>query len=49
LEDLSVDGRNGIGRCGLDPSGSVSVPVAGYSEHRNEPSGSIKGGGFLTS
>jgi hypothetical protein len=32
---------------GLDSSGSVQGPVAGFCEHDNEPSGSMKGGGFL--
>jgi hypothetical protein len=35
--------------CGLDASGSGWGPVAGCCEHGNEPSGSIKGGEFLTS
>jgi hypothetical protein len=33
--------------CGLDASGSGQGPVAGSSEHGNEPSGSIKGEEFL--
>jgi hypothetical protein len=33
--------------CGLDSSGAGYRPVAGYCEHSNEPSGSIKRGEFL--
>jgi hypothetical protein len=33
--------------CPLDSSGSGQGPVAGYCEHGNEPSGSIKGGVFI--
>jgi hypothetical protein len=36
-----------VGSCGLDSSGSGQGPVAGCCEHGNEPSDSIKGGGFL--
>jgi hypothetical protein len=36
-----------VGRCGLDVSGLGKGPVAGFCKHGNEPSGSIKGGGFL--
>jgi hypothetical protein len=36
-----------VERCGLDASGSGQVPVAGFCEHGNEPSGSIKGEEFL--
>jgi hypothetical protein len=32
---------------GLDSSSSGQRPVVGFSEHGNEPSGSIKGGEFL--
>jgi hypothetical protein len=40
--------NTGMGRCGLDSSGSGHGPVAGSCEHGNEPSGSIiKGGEFL--
>jgi hypothetical protein len=38
-----------VGRCGLDSSGSVQGPVEGPCEYCNEPSGSVKGGNFLTS
>jgi hypothetical protein len=31
----------------LDSSGSGQGPVAGYCEHFNEPSGSVKRRGFL--
>jgi hypothetical protein len=34
-----------VGRCGLDASGSGQGPVAGPSEHVNEFSSFIKGGG----
>jgi hypothetical protein len=34
---------------GLDSCGSGWEPVMGSCEHCNEPSGSIKGGGFLAS
>jgi hypothetical protein len=33
-----------VGKCGLDASGSGWGPMAGFFEHGNEPSGSIKGG-----
>jgi hypothetical protein len=33
--------------CGLDSLGSEQGPVAGFCEHGNEPSGSIKGREFL--
>jgi hypothetical protein len=33
--------------CGLDLSGSGQVPVAGFCDHDNELSGSIKDGKFL--
>jgi hypothetical protein len=54
-EDLDADGRIilqrilniGCKRCGLDLSGSGYEPVAGSCEYGNEPSGSIKGRGFL--
>jgi hypothetical protein len=36
-----------VGRCGLHASGSRQGPVAGFCEHGDEPSGSIKGGEFL--
>jgi hypothetical protein len=36
-----------VGRCGLNPAGSGSGPVAESSEHCNETSGSIRGGEFL--
>jgi len=36
-----------VGKCGLDTFGSGQGPVAGTSEHGNDPSGSIKGGEFL--
>jgi hypothetical protein len=36
-----------MGRCALDSSGTGQGPVAGCFEHRNEPSGSIKGGELL--
>jgi hypothetical protein len=36
-----------VGRCGLHACGSGYGPVAGSSEHGNEPSGSIKGREFL--
>jgi hypothetical protein len=36
-----------VGRCKLDPSGSYVGPVAGYYEHYNEPSSTIKGGIFV--
>jgi hypothetical protein len=51
-EDLGVDGRiilewilgkNRLGRCDLDASGSGYGPVAGSCEHGNEPSDSTKG------
>jgi hypothetical protein len=35
--------------CGLDSSGSEQSPVVGSCEYSNEPSGSIKDGGFLAS
>jgi len=35
-----------MGGCGLDSSGSEWEPVAGFCEHSNEPSSSIKDGGF---
>jgi hypothetical protein len=34
-------------RCGLDASDSGYGPEAGFCEHGNETSGSIKGGEFL--
>jgi hypothetical protein len=36
-----------VRNCGLDSSGSGYGPVAGSFEHGNEPSGSLKGEGFL--
>jgi hypothetical protein len=54
-EHLGIDGRiilklilgiYGGGVCCLDTSGSVG-PLAGCSERSNEPSVSVKGGGFL--
>jgi hypothetical protein len=33
-----------MGRCELDSPGSGQGPVVDWSEHGNEPSGSIKGG-----
>jgi hypothetical protein len=36
-----------LGGRGLDSSGSGQGPVAGYCEHDNEPSGSIKCGEFF--
>jgi len=36
-----------VGSYGLDASGSGWVPVLSSCKHRNEPSGSIKGGEFL--
>jgi hypothetical protein len=47
LEDLDVDGKLdlrqiGWGRCGLDSSDLGKQPVAGFCEHGDEPSGSIK-------
>jgi hypothetical protein len=52
MEEVDVDGRtilewilgNRVGRCGLDSFGSGQEPVAGFHEHGNEASGSIKGG-----
>jgi hypothetical protein len=36
-----------VGMCVLDASSSGKGPVAGFCEHGNEPSGSVKGGLFL--
>jgi hypothetical protein len=36
-----------VGNCGLDSSDSEQRPVADPCERDNEPSGSIKCGGFL--
>jgi hypothetical protein len=36
-----------VDRCGLDASELEQGPVAGYCDHGNEPSGSMKGGEFL--
>jgi hypothetical protein len=36
-----------VGRCELEAFGSGYGPVAGCSEHGNEPSVSIKGAEFL--
>jgi hypothetical protein len=36
-------------KCGLDSSDSGEGPVAGSSEHSNEPSGSVKADNLLTS
>jgi hypothetical protein len=38
---------NGVRGCGLDSSDLGYGPVVGFCEHGNEPSGSVKGGGFL--
>jgi len=38
-----------MGSCGLDSCCLGWYPVAGYCEHDNEPSDSIKGGNLLTS
>jgi hypothetical protein len=37
----------GLGRCGLDASGSEQGPVAGSYKHGHEPSGSIKRRGIF--
>jgi hypothetical protein len=34
-------------RCEMDSTGSGQEPVAGSSEHDDEPSGTIQGSGFL--
>jgi hypothetical protein len=55
FEDLGVDKnivlewtlRSRVGGCGLYLSVSRRGPVAGPYEHGDEPSGFIKGGGFL--
>jgi hypothetical protein len=55
LEDIGVGGKiileyilgNGVGRCGLDSSGSGQGPFVGSCEQSNEPSGSIKGRKFI--
>jgi hypothetical protein len=58
LRVLVVDGRiilkqilkkGELGSCGLDASGSGGKSVAGYCEHNNASSGSIKGGELFTS
>jgi hypothetical protein len=36
-----------VGGCGLNTSGVGQGPEAGSYEQANEPSGFIKGGGFL--
>jgi len=36
-----------VRRCGPDSSGSGQGPVAGFHEHGNEPSGSIKKAGYF--
>jgi hypothetical protein len=36
-----------VGGCGLDSSVPGEVPLTGFCEHGNEPSGSTKGGEFL--
>jgi hypothetical protein len=36
-----------VERCGLDASDAGQGPAAGFCEHGNEPSGSIKGWEFL--
>jgi hypothetical protein len=36
-----------VEKCGLDASSSGYGPIAGFYEHSNEPSGSLKGGEFL--
>jgi len=36
-----------VGKCGMNASGSGKGPVAGSSEHSDEPSGSIKDRKFL--
>jgi hypothetical protein len=36
-----------VGKCRLDSCGSGYGPVTGSSEHRNEPSGSIRSGEFI--
>jgi hypothetical protein len=42
--DIKIDLKEiGCGGCGLDLSGSGQDPVAGFREHGNGPSGSIKG------
>jgi hypothetical protein len=41
--------ENVMGKCRLDASGSGQGPVAVSCGHGNEPSGSIKGGNFMTS
>jgi len=38
-----------VRKYGLDVSGSGQGPMSGPCEHGNEPSGSTKGGDFLTS
>jgi hypothetical protein len=40
--------ENRVRICGLDSSGSEQELVAGSYEHSSEPSGSMKGGNFLT-
>jgi hypothetical protein len=45
-DNIRIDLRERVGRCGLDASGSVQVSVAGSCEHGNEPSDSVKGGEF---
>jgi hypothetical protein len=35
-----------VERCGVDASASGDGPLAGFCEHGNEHSGSIKGGQF---
>jgi len=39
--------RNTVRGCGSDSSDSRQCPVAGSCEHGNEPSGSMKDGGFF--
>jgi hypothetical protein len=46
-EDIRMDQRERVRRCGLDSSGSGQGPVAGCCEHGNKPSGSITGGEFI--
>jgi hypothetical protein len=45
-DNIKIDfKRNRVGGCGIDSYGSG--PLTGFSEHGNEPSGSIKSGEFL--
>jgi hypothetical protein len=45
--NIRMDRRETVGKCGLDASDSGQGPVAGSCKRGNEPSGAMKGGGFL--